>query len=57
MFYITEIELDGIYIIDYISLMKPEVYRNRDLDDKYKMIAEEAKQILINRKIKIEWKK
>ena len=57
MFYITEIELDGICIIDYISIMEPEVYRNRDLDDKYKMIAEEAKQILINRKIKIEWKK
>lgn len=34
MFYITEIELDGICIIDYISIMEPEVYRNRDLDDK-----------------------
>lgn len=59
MFYIiNEIEIAKIKIIDYISVVKPEgISRSADEDYKYKQIADQVKQNLINRKIEIEWKK
>lgn len=48
--------IDGIRIIDYISVIKPEgISRSADEDHKYKQIADQVKQNLINRKIEIEW--
>ena len=57
MFYITnEIYIDKIKIIDYISVVKPEgISRSADEDHKYKQIADQVKQNLINRKIEIAW--
>jgi len=48
--------IDGISIIDYISVIKPEgISRSADEDYKYKQIADQVKQNLINRKIEIAW--
>ena len=48
--------IDGIRIIDYISVIKPEgISRSADEDHKYKQIADQVKQNLINRKIEIAW--
>ena len=48
--------IDGIRIIDYISVIKPEgISRSADEDHKYKQITDQVKQNLINRKIEIEW--
>lgn len=48
--------IDGIRIIDYISVIKPEgISRSADEDNKYKQITDQVKQNLINRKIEIAW--
>lgn len=48
--------IDGIRIIDYISVVKPEgISRSADEDHKYKQITDQVKQNLINRKIEIAW--
>ena len=50
------INIDGISIIDYISVIKPEgISRSADEDNKYKQITAQVKQNLINRKIEIVW--
>ena len=50
------ISIDGISIIDYISVITPEgISRSADEDYKYKQIVDQVKQNLINRKIEIAW--